>query len=356
MGKTSPSTGRLGSGCREMRGCPSVGSLNSRAVEFRGECASRGGVGGIPRAIKTQPARLPDCGRSYLVLLIVLSALTGECSTAPWASLPHARAPAALQLPMRTRLRGGGKVEDGASLRGAEAAERRAEKAERRAAELVCQLEEMEEQYCHTEAALVHARAAAAKAASTAEKHVRAELDARIAALNERCNLAEAEVRWGNGERTRDLIIITELKHKVDEHERERGELEDKIRREFAADGVDCGSVEAARRAAPKDVVRAPRIPVELWPEHDKDAECEDACWCGAHGEEGGDVAGGGGWTGLEGDDEQEGPVALEHEGACAQVPHPGQAARDAARDEDDALTPLQLLDKLRKDECRARV
>lgn len=242
-----------------------------------------------------------------------------------------------------------------AAQKAAELAERRADKAERRAAELEHRLDQLEEEFCQAEAGLVQARATSAQAASKAEKQVRAELDARIAALNERCNQAEAEVRWGNGERTRDLIIITELKHKIDEHEQERGELEDKIRREFAADGVACGGAVTGAGGGGvshhQDAVRTPSIPVEGWPEDVEEGGLEDTCWCGAHGDEGGDVAGDNGWTGLEGD-EQEGPVVLVHQETCARTPQsaPGETQTEkVAEDENDALTPLQLLDKLRK-------
>ena len=162
------------------------------------------------------------------------------------------------------------------------AAQQRAERAERRAAGLQRRLDELEEEFCAAESGRMQARAEAARASEEAERKVRAELEGRLAVLNQRCNEAEAEVQWGNGERTRDLLVIAELKHKIEEHERERADIEDKIRHELAADGR-C----AAQNAGPT----APEVPLDLWDAADGKGEPSShgpACWCGAQGGEGG--------------------------------------------------------------------
>ena len=227
------------------------------------------------------------------------------------------------------------------------AAQQRAERAERRAAGLQRRLDELEEEFCAAESGRMQARAEAARASEEAERKVRAELEGRLAVLNQRCNEAEAEVQWGNGERTRDLLVIAELKHKIEEHERERADIEDKIRHELAADGR-C----AAQNAGPT----APEVPLDLWDAADGKGEPSShgpACWCGAQGGEGGDVAGDGSWTGLEASDAGEGPEELAHAIGCARSSQPACDDRnDAAVPADyaDGLTPLQLYDKMRSD------
>ena len=227
------------------------------------------------------------------------------------------------------------------------AAQQRAERAERRAAGLQRRLDELEEEFCAAESGRMQARAEVARATEEAERKVRAELEGRLAVLNQRCNEAEAEVQWGNGERTRDLLVMAELKHKIEEHERERADIEEKIRRELAADG---------RCAAQNAGSTAPEVPLDLWDAADGNGEPSShgpACWCGAQGGEGGDVAGDGGWTGLEASDAGEGPAELVHAIGCARSSQPAcDDGNDAAVPADyaDGLTPLQLYDKMRLD------
>jgi hypothetical protein len=152
-------------------------------------------------------------------------------------------------------------------------------------------------------------------------------------------------------------MMISELQHKVDQYERERGELEDKIRLELSA-GSDAppGPITSRRNrlgVPPQDLLAPPR-PFEPIPEEDGGGGCDEACWCGARGGEGGDLAGDGGWTGFEGLDE-EGPAELVHEEGCAQGASASQRAPRAAEDgeegeEEEGLTPLELLEKVRKD------
>lgn len=183
-------------------------------------------------------------------------------------------------------------------------AERRAERAERRAAELERRLEQLEREFCMAEAGLVQARADAAEAVRTAEAGLRSQFERRIAELNDRCNRAEAEVKWGNSERTRDLMVISELRHKVEDHERERSEIEDKIRREMA---VETSSIPAQKPVVPLQSLKV---------EHEDDRV---GCWCGAQGPFGGDLAGDDAWTGLEGPngEDREGPEVLLHAENC---------------------------------------
>ena len=166
--------------------------------------------------------------------------------------------------------------------------------------------------------------------------------------------------QWGNGERTRDLMLIAELQHKVDEYERERGELEDKIRLEMAADGAVVATRKGVGRLPPHGI-RAPPAPFELPPEEDGGGEKrggggggggggEQPCWCGAWGGESGDLAGDGGWTGFEGF--EEGPAELVHGEGCAQV-SASQSVTPAAGEEDEEeenLSPVELLERVRKD------
>ena len=240
-------------------------------------------------------------------------------------------------------------------MRAAKFATMRAEKAERRVEDLKCRLEQLEEQFCEAEAELTKARVAIAEAASKAEKTVRAELEHRIAALNQRCNEAEAEVEWGKGERTRDLMVIAELTHKVEEHDRERGELEDKIRREKEADegsGVTGPRISCGVTARRQESDRTPQIPVE-WPGKPVDiwsglkgmqGNFEQERCCGEKGEEAGSVEGlsGDGWMEGESDRDEEGPVMHSHQ---------DQASKAAEYQEDDVEeTPLELLERnLRK-------
>jgi hypothetical protein len=212
------------------------------------------------------------------------------------------------------------------------AVELRAERAERRAAELGRRLEHLEHEFCVAEAALVQARKESADAVRAAEGSLRAQFERQIAELNDRCNRAEAEVRWGNGERTRDLIVISELRHKIDEHERERSELEDKIRREM---GAGESSFTAAQRSGP-----VKSLEVDL-------VEDGGQCWCGAKGDAKGDLAGDDGWTGLEGSDseEREGPKVLPHADGCGTAQSQGAPSGNGVLDD---FTPLELFDKLR--------
>ena len=157
-------------------------------------------------------------------------------------------------------------------------------------------------------------------------------------------------------------MLISELQHKVDQYERERGELEDKIRLELSAGSVAAHGPMTSRRnregIPPQDVYAPPR-PFEPIPEEDGGGAkggCDEACWCGARGDEGGDLAGDGGWTGFEGLDE-EGPAELVHEEGCAQGASASQRTPRAAEREDaedgeegEGITPLELLDKVRKD------
>jgi hypothetical protein len=289
------------------------------------------------------------------------------------AAVLHRWPPPPVGLPI-PRLRGGsGKLqsdssgEEGPALhtsalsaccrRATEQAERRARKAERCAKELQKRIEHLEEEFCKAEAELVQARAEASEAASLSERKVRAELEGRLAALNQRCNEAEAEVQWGNGERTRDLMVISELQHKVDGYERERAELEDKIRREMAEDRGGA-SGEGIRLAPGHKAV--PPVPLELESQEEEEGtECGEKCWCGASGKDGGDLAGDGGWTGLEGASEEEGPEVLKHADGCGStgassgvggsVATAARAAGDGRSKEED-MTPVQLLDLMRND------
>ena len=157
-------------------------------------------------------------------------------------------------------------------------------------------------------------------------------------------------------------MLISELQHKVDQYERERGELEDKIRLELSAGSAAAPGPMTSRRnrvGVPAQDVDETSRRFEPIPEEDGGGGkggCGEACWCGARGDEGGDLAGDGGWTGFEGLDE-EGPAELVHEEGCAQGASASQRApRTAEREdgedgeEEEGLTPLELLEKVRKD------
>jgi hypothetical protein len=153
-------------------------------------------------------------------------------------------------------------------------------------------------------------------------------------------------------------MLISELQHKVDQYERERGELEDKIRLELSAGIVAAPGPMSSRRNREGIPPHAPPRHFEPIPEEDGGGAkggCDEACWCGARGDEGGDLAGDGGWTGFEGLDE-EGPAELVHEEGCAQGASASQRAPRAAEreegeeGEEEGLTPLELLEKVRKD------